>query len=139
LLFGATTPWQRVKLTLGLGTRLTSLTIKSSGSKITSVVPSRYSVFLHYQLFQRDPDHPGNLSLDGCQFCIPDRTHADNRRYGCCNSQKNIRHKTNYIDNNGYGLKPTDLLDYSTCGALSINRRLAVGNNQAITGNRKAR
>ncbi len=37
LLFGATTPWQRVKLTPGLGTRLTSLTIKSSGSKITSV------------------------------------------------------------------------------------------------------
>ena len=30
-------PWQPVKLTPGLGTRLTSLTIKSSGSKITSV------------------------------------------------------------------------------------------------------
>jgi hypothetical protein len=44
-LFGANTPWKRVKLTLGLGTRLTSLTMKSSGSKITWVVASRYGVF----------------------------------------------------------------------------------------------
>jgi hypothetical protein len=35
LLFGANTPWKRVKFTQGLGTRLASLAMKSSGSKIT--------------------------------------------------------------------------------------------------------
>jgi len=45
LLFDANTPWKRVKLTLGLGTRLTSLAIKYSGSKTTWAVPSRYGVF----------------------------------------------------------------------------------------------
>jgi len=35
LLFGANTPWYRVRLTLGLGTRATSLEMKSNGSNIT--------------------------------------------------------------------------------------------------------
>ena len=39
LLLGAKTPWKRVKLTLGLGTRATSLEIKSNGSNMTWVVP----------------------------------------------------------------------------------------------------
>jgi hypothetical protein len=37
LLFGANTPWNRVRLTLGLGTRAASLAMKSTGSKITWV------------------------------------------------------------------------------------------------------
>ena len=41
LLLGAKTPWKRVRLTLGLGTKATSLEIKSSGSNITWVVPLR--------------------------------------------------------------------------------------------------
>jgi len=43
LQFGASTPWKRVKFTLGLGTRLASLAMKSSGSKITwrGAVPVR--------------------------------------------------------------------------------------------------
>ena len=43
-LLGANTPWNRVRLTLGLGTRATSRAMKSSGSKMTCVVPSRYGV-----------------------------------------------------------------------------------------------
>jgi hypothetical protein len=43
-LFGANTPWKRVRLTRGLGTRAASRAIKSNGSKMTCVVPSRYGV-----------------------------------------------------------------------------------------------
>ena len=43
-LFGANTPWKRVRLTRGLGTKATSRAIKSIGSKTTCVVPSRYGV-----------------------------------------------------------------------------------------------
>jgi hypothetical protein len=39
LLLGAKTPWKRVRWTLGLGTRETSLEIKSSGSNMTWVAP----------------------------------------------------------------------------------------------------
>ncbi len=35
LLFGANTPWNRVRFTLGLGTRAASLAMKSTGSKMT--------------------------------------------------------------------------------------------------------
>lgn len=45
LLLGANTPWKRVRLTRGLGTRAASLAIKSSGSKMTWVVPLRNGVF----------------------------------------------------------------------------------------------
>ena len=38
LLLGAKTPWKRVRLTRGLGTRAASRAMKSSGSKITPVV-----------------------------------------------------------------------------------------------------
>ena len=41
LLLGANTPWKRVRWTLGFGTRAASRAIKSSGSKMTCVVPSR--------------------------------------------------------------------------------------------------
>src|SRR5690606_448103 len=44
-LFGATTPWKRVRFSRGGGTRAASRAMKSSGSKITCVVPSRYGVF----------------------------------------------------------------------------------------------
>ena len=43
-LFGAKTPWNRVRLALGLGTRAANFAMKSTGSKITWVVPSRYGV-----------------------------------------------------------------------------------------------
>jgi len=63
LLWGANTPWKRVRLTLGFGTRETSLAmavpahpcahgipyilyIKSNGSKMTCVVPLRQGRFL---------------------------------------------------------------------------------------------
>jgi len=49
LLFGANTPWNRVRLTLGLGTRAASLAMKSTGSKMTCVVPSRTGVFSSYR------------------------------------------------------------------------------------------
>jgi hypothetical protein len=39
-LFGANTPWKRVRLTRGLGTSALSLAMKSRGSKSTCVVPS---------------------------------------------------------------------------------------------------
>ena len=39
LLFGANTPWKRVRLALGLGTRAVSRAMKSSVSKMTWVVP----------------------------------------------------------------------------------------------------
>ncbi len=45
LAIGANTPWKRVRLTLGFGTRTASLAMKSSRLKITCVVPSRYCVF----------------------------------------------------------------------------------------------
>ena len=45
LLFGANTPWKRVRLTLDFSTSAASRAMKSSGSKITCVVPSRYGVF----------------------------------------------------------------------------------------------
>ena len=62
LLFGANTPWKRVRLTSGLGTNAASLEIaapahpcargipyilyiKSSGSNMTCVVPLRQGVF----------------------------------------------------------------------------------------------
>lgn len=44
LRFGANTPWKRVRLILGLGTRAASRAMKSSGSKMTCVEPSRYGV-----------------------------------------------------------------------------------------------
>ena len=43
-LFGAKTPWNRVRLTRGLGTKATSRAMKSIGSKMTCVVPSRYGL-----------------------------------------------------------------------------------------------
>jgi len=46
LLFGANTPWKRVRLTLGLGIKATSLEMKSNGSKMTWVVPLRQGVRL---------------------------------------------------------------------------------------------
>jgi hypothetical protein len=39
LLFGANTPWKRVRFTRGFGTRAASLAIKSSGSKMTCDYP----------------------------------------------------------------------------------------------------
>ncbi len=44
LLFGAKTPWKRVRLTRGFGTRAARRTMKSRGSKMTCAVPSRYAV-----------------------------------------------------------------------------------------------
>ncbi len=41
LLLGANTPWKRVRLTRGFGTRAANRAMKSSGSKMTWVVPSR--------------------------------------------------------------------------------------------------
>lgn len=41
LLLGANTPWNLVKLTLGLGTNAASLAMKSTGSNMTWVVPLR--------------------------------------------------------------------------------------------------
>jgi len=43
-LFGANTPWNRVRLTLGFGTSAAKRAMKSSGSKTTCVVPSRQGV-----------------------------------------------------------------------------------------------
>ena len=43
-LLGAKTPWKRVRLTRGLGTKATSRAMKSSGSNMTCVVPPRYGV-----------------------------------------------------------------------------------------------
>ena len=40
-LFGANTPWKRVRFTRGFGTRAASRAMKSSGWKMTCVVPSR--------------------------------------------------------------------------------------------------
>lgn len=40
-LLGANTPWKRLRLTLGLATRAASRAMKSRGSKMTWVVPSR--------------------------------------------------------------------------------------------------
>lgn len=40
-LLGANTPWKRVRLTRGLGTSAARRTMKSSGSMMTCVVPSR--------------------------------------------------------------------------------------------------
>ena len=45
LLFGAKMPWNLVRFTRGFGTKAASLAMKSSGSKMTCVVPSRYGVF----------------------------------------------------------------------------------------------
>ncbi len=44
LLFGANTPWKRVRFTRGFGTSAASRAMKSRGSKMTCVVPSRYGV-----------------------------------------------------------------------------------------------
>ena len=49
LLFGANTPWNRVRLTRGFGTSAASRAIKSRGSKMTCVVPSRYGLFSGYR------------------------------------------------------------------------------------------
>ena len=49
LLLGANTPWKRVRLTRGLGTRAANRAIKSNGSKMTCVVPARYGVFNSYR------------------------------------------------------------------------------------------
>ena len=43
-LLGANTPWYRIRLTRGSGVRAVSRAMKSSGSKNTWVVPSRYGV-----------------------------------------------------------------------------------------------
>lgn len=40
-LLGAKTPWKRIRLTRGLGTKAANRAMKSSGSKMTCVVPSR--------------------------------------------------------------------------------------------------
>ncbi|MFT5450211.1 MAG: hypothetical protein ACI9DC_005416, partial [Gammaproteobacteria bacterium] len=40
-LLGANTPWKRVRFTRGLGTKATSRAMKSIGSNMTCVVPSR--------------------------------------------------------------------------------------------------
>lgn len=45
LAVGANTPWKRVRLTLGFGTKAASLARKSKGSKIAWVVPLRNGVF----------------------------------------------------------------------------------------------
>jgi len=44
-LAGANTPWYLVRWARGLGTSAARRAMKSSGSKITCVVPSRYGVF----------------------------------------------------------------------------------------------
>jgi len=44
-LAGANTPWYRVRWARGLGTGAARRAMKSSGSKITCVVPSRYGFF----------------------------------------------------------------------------------------------
>jgi hypothetical protein len=44
-LAGANTPWDRVRWARGLGTSAARRAMKSSGSKITCVVPSRSGVF----------------------------------------------------------------------------------------------
>ena len=41
---GVNTPWKRVRLTRGFGTSAANRAMKSSGSKITCVAPSRYGV-----------------------------------------------------------------------------------------------
>ena len=55
LLFGAKIPWKRVRLTLGLGIRETSLEIKPSGSNMTCVVALRQGVRLKRLLFASKP------------------------------------------------------------------------------------
>ena len=40
-LLGANTPWKRVRLTLGFGTEVARRAMRSSGSKVTCVVPLR--------------------------------------------------------------------------------------------------
>ena len=47
---GANTPWKRVRLTRGKGTKEARRAKKSSGSRITCVVPSRYGVFNAYRM-----------------------------------------------------------------------------------------
>jgi len=49
VLFGANTPRKRVRLTRAFGTRAASRAMKSNGSKMTWVVPSRYGVFSWYR------------------------------------------------------------------------------------------
>lgn len=49
LLFGANTPWKRVKLTRGFGASAASRAMKSRGLEITCVVASRYGVFSWYR------------------------------------------------------------------------------------------
>ncbi len=44
VLLGANPPWKRVMFTRSFGTRAVRRGIKSSGSKVASVVPSRYGV-----------------------------------------------------------------------------------------------
>ena len=39
--FQANTPWKRVKSTLGLGTKVANLVMKSNGWDMTCIVPSR--------------------------------------------------------------------------------------------------
>jgi hypothetical protein len=55
LLLGANTPWNRVTLTHGFGTRAASLALKSSGSNIMCVVPSLQAK-LHELRMQSDID-----------------------------------------------------------------------------------
>ena len=45
-LLRANTPWYRLRLTLGLGATAASVAMKSSGSKMTWVVPSRVGVLI---------------------------------------------------------------------------------------------
>jgi len=50
-LFGANTPWNRVKFTRGVGTNAAKRATKSNASNITWVVPSLYALFSSYRTF----------------------------------------------------------------------------------------
>lgn len=67
-LLGANTPWKRVRLTLGFGTRAASLAMKSNGSKMTCVVPSRYGVLIDRNL---NPQKTKKAPQNGCFFNTP--------------------------------------------------------------------
>ena len=72
LLLGAKTPWKRVRLTLGLGTKATSLEIKSSGSNITWVVPLCQGVRLKAPTFGSTHSGSGHCeSTTGVSWILP--------------------------------------------------------------------
>jgi hypothetical protein len=70
LLFGANTPWNRVRFTRGFGTNAASLAMKSSGSKYTWVVPSR-------EPFRVVPYYPGYPELPQVRALPGSRTYGD--------------------------------------------------------------